>query len=60
MYYKKYTLFQSKGNSKLIFNYYLNKKMVRMTKTFTNLGLEGYEILVEADANKSLPGIEII
>lgn len=31
-----------------------------MTKTFTNLGLEGYEILVEADANKSLPGIEII
>ncbi|MCK9466779.1 MAG: YifB family Mg chelatase-like AAA ATPase [Candidatus Absconditabacterales bacterium] len=31
-----------------------------MTKTFTNLGLEGYEILVEADANRSLPGIEII
>jgi hypothetical protein len=31
-----------------------------MTKTLTNLGLEGYEILVEADANKSLPGIEII
>ncbi len=34
--------------------------MVRMTKTFTNVWLDGYEILVEADCNRSLPGIEII
>lgn len=34
--------------------------MVRMTKTFTNVWLNWYEILVEADCNKSLPGIEII
>ena len=30
------------------------------TKTFTNLGLQGYEITVEADANLALPSIEII
>jgi len=30
------------------------------TKTFTNLGLQGYEITVEADANNALPSIEII
>jgi len=30
------------------------------TKTFTNLGLQGYEITVEADANHALPNIEII
>lgn len=34
--------------------------MVRRTKTFTNIGLQGYEILVEADSNKSLPNIDII
>ena len=34
--------------------------MIRTTKTFTNIWLQGYEILVEADLNKSLPSIEII
>ena len=34
--------------------------MVRTTKTFTNIWLQGYEILVEADSNKSLPNIDII
>ena len=34
--------------------------MVRRTKTFTNVWLEGYEILVEADSNRSLPNIDII
>ena len=34
--------------------------MVRTTKTFTNVWLDWYEVLVEADCNKSLPGIEII
>ena len=30
------------------------------TKTFTNLGLQGYEITIEADGNHALPSIEII
>ena len=34
--------------------------MIWTTKTFTNIWLQGYEILVEADLNKSLPSIEII
>lgn len=34
--------------------------MVRRTKTFTNVWLEGYEILIEVDANRSLPNIDII
>ncbi len=41
--------------------YYLFfKAMITRTKTFTNLGLLGHEITVEADSNKSLPSIEII
>lgn len=35
-------------------------EMVWTTKTFTNIWLQWYEILVEADLNKSLPNIEII
>jgi magnesium chelatase family protein len=34
--------------------------LIFKTKTFTNLGLQGYEITVEADANHALPSIEII
>ena len=34
--------------------------MVWTTKTFTNIWLQWYEILVEADSNKSLPNIDII
>lgn len=34
--------------------------MIARTKTFTNIGLLGQEITVEADSNKSLPTIEII
>jgi len=34
--------------------------MVQFIKTFTNLGLIGHEITIEADSNKSLPWIEII
>jgi len=30
------------------------------TKTFTNLGLQGHEITIEADGNHALPSIEII
>lgn len=33
---------------------------VTLVKTFTNIGLRGYEICIEADLNKSLPGIDII
>jgi len=33
---------------------------IRKVKTFTNLGLEGYEVIIEADMNNSLPTIEII
>lgn len=35
-------------------------KMIARIKTFSNLGLMGQEIVVEADSNKSLPSIEII
>ncbi|NOZ44978.1 MAG: hypothetical protein GXP45_07730 [bacterium] len=34
--------------------------MVKKVKTFTNIGLVGYEIEIEADMTKSLPMIEII
>lgn len=34
--------------------------MIARIKTFSNLGLLGHEITVEADSNKSLPSIEII
>lgn len=34
--------------------------MIARIKTFSNLGLLGHEITVEADSNKSLPTIEII
>lgn len=34
--------------------------MITQTKTFTHLGLLGYEITIEADSNKALPTIEII
>ncbi|MFZ2150890.1 MAG: YifB family Mg chelatase-like AAA ATPase [Candidatus Absconditicoccaceae bacterium] len=34
--------------------------MIQKIKTFTTLGLQGFEITVEADSNRSLPGIEII
>jgi len=34
--------------------------MVQIIKTFTNVGLIGHEISIEADSSKSLPTIEII
>ena len=34
--------------------------MTTHIKTFTTIGLLGYEILVEADSNRALPNIEII
>ena len=34
--------------------------MIHKIKTYTTVGLEGYEIVVEVDSNKSLPMIEII
>lgn len=34
--------------------------MIYRIKTFTNLGLEGFEITIEADSNRSLPTIDII
>ena len=34
--------------------------MIMQTKTFTNLGLIGHEISIEADSSKALPAIEII
>jgi magnesium chelatase family protein len=34
--------------------------MVQIIKTFTNLGLIGHEIHIEADSSKALPTIEII
>jgi len=34
--------------------------MIQKIKTFTNLGLQWFEITIEADSNRSLPGIEII
>ncbi len=34
--------------------------MIRKVKTYANVGLEGHEIIVEADSSKSLPTIEIV
>ena len=34
--------------------------MIRTTKTFTNVGLQWFEIIVEADSNQALPNIDII
>lgn len=34
--------------------------MIQKIRTYTHLGLQGYEIIVEADANNSIPSIEII
>ena len=34
--------------------------MIHKIRTYTNIGLQGYEIVIEADSNKSLPTIEII
>lgn len=34
--------------------------MIRTTKTFTNVGLQWFEITVEADSNQALPNIDII
>jgi len=33
---------------------------IQTIKTFTNIGLEGHEITIEADMNKAMPNIEII
>lgn len=42
-----------------IFNV-LDKTMIQKVKTYTNLWLQWFEITVEADSNRALPGIEII
>jgi len=34
--------------------------MIHKVKTYANIGLEGHEIIVEADSSKSLPTIEIV
>lgn len=34
--------------------------MIQKVKTYANVGLEGYEIVIEADSSKSLPTIEIV
>jgi len=34
--------------------------MIQKIKTYTTLGLQGYEIVIEADSSKSLPTIEIV
>lgn len=34
--------------------------MVTIVKTYTNIGLQGYCITIEADANRALPTIDII
>lgn len=34
--------------------------MIQKVKTYTTIGLQGYEITVEADSNRSLPTIDII
>lgn len=34
--------------------------MIHKIRTYTNIWLQGYEIVIEADSNKSLPTIEII
>ena len=39
---------------------YKTKDMVQIIKTFTNLGLIGHEIAIEADSTQALPTIDII
>ncbi|MEF2175187.1 MAG: YifB family Mg chelatase-like AAA ATPase [Candidatus Absconditabacteria bacterium] len=34
--------------------------MVNIIKTFTNIGIEGYQIDIEIDSNKGIPGISIV
>ncbi|MCX6823526.1 MAG: YifB family Mg chelatase-like AAA ATPase [candidate division SR1 bacterium] len=34
--------------------------MIQKVKTYANVGLEGHEIIIEADSSKSLPTIEIV
>jgi magnesium chelatase family protein len=34
--------------------------MIQKIKTYTNIGLQGHEIIIEADSNRSLPTIDII
>jgi magnesium chelatase family protein len=34
--------------------------MIQKIKTYANVGLDGYEIIIEADSSKSLPTIEIV
>lgn len=34
--------------------------MIQKVKTYANIGLQGHEIIVEADSSKSLPTIEIV
>lgn len=34
--------------------------MIKKIKTYTHLGLQGFEIEVEVDSNNSIPSIEII
>lgn len=34
--------------------------MIHKIKTYTNIGLQGHEIIIEADSNRSLPTIDII
>lgn len=34
--------------------------MIQKVKTYANVGLEGHEIIVEADSSRSLPTIEIV
>jgi len=34
--------------------------MIQKIKTYANVGLEGHEIIIEADSSKSLPTIEIV
>ena len=43
--------------SKMFYDF---RNMVQFIKTFTNVGLIGHEITIEADSNKALPTIEII
>ena len=44
----------------MIFYYLRYMKMIRTTKTFTNVGLQWFEIIVEADSSQALPNIDII
>ena len=34
--------------------------MIQKVKTYANVGLEGYEIVIEADSSRALPTIEIV